>query len=73
MSSLVTDARSVVFGAPFELTVERVWDASLEAEVWSDVLFPTEDWSDYIEAAEDASTGRGTFLLRTIKTWGPAQ
>jgi len=34
--SLVTGARTVAFGAPFTLTVDRVWSASLQPEEWND-------------------------------------
>jgi len=34
--TLSVDALRVTFGAPFELTVDRVWKASFEPEEWSD-------------------------------------
>ena len=34
--SITTKTANVAFGAPFVLTVDRVWDAALRPEEWSD-------------------------------------
>jgi hypothetical protein len=30
----------------------------------------TSDWAAYLAASRDASAFRGTYVIRTVKTWG---
>jgi len=40
-----------------------------EAEAWADPFNQTQTWQDYIAASRAAATQRGSWLLRTVKTW----
>lgn len=47
------------------------YESEAEAETWIDELRATTDWAAYLEASAKAAEFGGTFVTRTIKTWGP--
>jgi hypothetical protein len=46
------------------------YESEAEAEAWIAELRGTEDWTAYIEASQKAGEFGGTFVIRTLKTWG---
>lgn len=46
------------------------FQSEAEAEAWNDRMLATQDWADYVQASEKVSEFRGTWLIRTVKTWG---
>jgi hypothetical protein len=46
------------------------FESEAEAETWGDAMIATNDWAAYLDASGKASEFRGTYLIRTIKTWG---
>ena len=46
------------------------FESEAEAESWGDLLTPTEDWASYQMVSNKVSTFVGSYLIRTIKTWG---
>lgn len=46
------------------------YESEAEAEAWIAELSGTTDWAAYLEASATAAEFGGTFVTRTIKTWG---
>jgi hypothetical protein len=38
--------------------------------VWGDKTATTQDWADFLKAARKVSEPNGTWIIRTLKTWG---
>jgi hypothetical protein len=43
-----------------------------EQEAWTDEMITKPDWAAYLQASQKVASNNGSFLLRTIKTWGTA-
>ena len=48
------------------------FESEAEAESWGDGMATSSDWAAYLEASGKASEFRGTYIIRTLKTWGTA-
>jgi hypothetical protein len=46
------------------------YESEAEAEAWIEEISGTEDWAAYLEASGKAAEFGGTFVIRTLKTWG---
>jgi hypothetical protein len=46
------------------------YESEAEAETWIAEISGTTDWAAYLEASGKAAEFGGTFVTRTIKTWG---
>lgn len=46
------------------------YESETEAAAWIEELQGTQDWAAYLEASATAAEFGGTFVIRTLKTWG---
>ena len=49
------------------------YESEAESEAWADRLFPTGDWRAYQDASRKVSEFRGTYVIRTVETWGDTE
>lgn len=55
---------------PFTHIISVGYESEAEAETWIEEIRGTKDWVAYSEASAKASDFGGTFVVRTLKTWG---
>lgn len=46
------------------------FESQAESETWGDALVGKSDWTAYLDASGASSEFRGTYVIRTVKTWG---
>jgi hypothetical protein len=46
------------------------FESEAEAETWGDGVNTTSDWAAYLDVSGKASDFGGTYLIRSLKTWG---
>lgn len=48
------------------------FESEAEGETWGDGMVTTSDWAAYLAASGKVSGFHGTYLIRSLKTWGAA-
>lgn len=49
------------------------YQSEAEAETWGDMAATTADWSAFMQAIRKVSEPNGTWIIRTLKTWGSVE
>lgn len=46
------------------------YESEAEAETWNASMLTTRAWASYVEATRGSMTPAGSYMIRSIKTWG---
>jgi hypothetical protein len=58
--------------SPVTHVVSVGYASEAEAEVWTATMLPSDDWAAFQRATRGISDRAGSWVLRTLKTWGEA-
>ena len=56
--------------SPVSHVISVGFESAAEAEAWNEMMFQSADWAAFQKATDSTSEFLGTFVLRTLKTWG---
>ena len=70
--SVVLSAVEAAGATPITHLVSVGFESEAESEGFGDALPASEDWQTYQAAIAAVSRFAGTYLIRTVKSWGPA-